>query len=83
MELHSEIWGHISLATPATTAMELAEEANELAMLRCRHRKISIAPKPSLYGFAPSTDAVIFNPNTLFDIASIFETNVEKAFADG
>ncbi len=80
MEMHANVWGHVALETPATLAMQESEEASEMEMFRCRYRKRNPL-KISLGGFLPATDRVIFNPNTLQDIATIFEIDIEKAFA--
>ena len=82
MHLNSGTWGHVGLYTPPTLAMESAEEAGEMAMLRCRYgRKSGMGIRTSLMGFLPNTGEIIFNPNTLQDLANIFETNIERVFA--
>jgi hypothetical protein len=81
MHLHTATWGHVALACPATRAMESAEEEGEMAMLRCRYGKKASRARASLCGFAPDTSAVIFNPNTLQDLAIIFEINIDRVFA--
>ncbi len=80
MQMHAATWGHVALSTPATVAMESAEEVREMAMLRCRYGKKTARARTSLCGFLPDTSEVIFNPNTLQDLANIFETNIELAF---
>jgi hypothetical protein len=83
MHLHTATWGHVGLpGATASIAMESAEEAGEIAMLRCRYdRKFCRKTRVSLGGLFPETQTVIFNPNTLQDLANIFETNIERAFA--
>ncbi len=80
MTMQTGIWGHVRLTTPTTEAMQDAEEASLMTMMRCRHAGKSLHKRASLLGCMPHTDAVIFNPNTLRDLADIFETNVDKAF---
>lgn len=81
MQMHAATWGHVGLTTCATAAMESAEEQSEIAMLRCRYGIRKTRPKrASLSGFFPNTAEVILNPNTLQDLADIFETRIELAF---
>jgi hypothetical protein len=81
MQTHTGTWGHVGLPVPATAAMQEAEEAHLMAMMHCRYGRIASPARASLLGFLPHTDEVIFNPNTLQDLANIFEINIEKAFA--
>ncbi len=78
MQTRAETWGHVALLTPATPLMDLAEENSEIQMLRCRYAKKIARAKVSLCGFLPSTKEIIYNPNTLQDLADIFEMDVEK-----
>jgi len=81
MQMRSETWGHVALLSPATLAMEIAEEQGEIAMLRCRHGRKAARTRTSLCGFLPVTGELILNPNTLQDLADIFETQVDLVFA--
>jgi len=82
MELHSQIFGHVAFAIPATLALQSAEEEHENTMFRCRYsKKLYSQPHTSLVGFLPQTNEIIHNPQTLQDLAYIFHTSIEQAFA--
>jgi len=82
MHMHSSTLGHVAFAIPATAALESAEEAYEIAMLRCHYGSLPFLNSPTLPSrCAPEVHHAIYNPNTLRDLAYIFETTLEHAFA--
>jgi len=82
MQLHTGTFGHVSLATAATAAMESVEEANEIIMLRCHYAPKNHLPAYKLLqGYFPSTSEIIHNPGTFKALSDMFQTNREMVFA--
>jgi len=81
MKTHTDTWGHVGLEDGSPSLkMQEAEDNCLTTMLRCRHGRKESKKPVSLSGCMPSTNNVIFNPNTLQELADIFETNIDKAF---
>ncbi len=81
MQLNTQIFGHVALASPATPAMEKAEEENEMTMLRCRFAKTCFVSSwiscAITTGYAAKR---MHNPSTLRDLAEIFGTTLDHAY---
>jgi len=80
MQMRSETWGHVALATPATPEMNLAEEQQETLMLRCRYAKKPVfATSAPLSVHMVCTRHLVHNPGTLRDLAELFHMDIDQA----